>query len=89
MRRRSQYQSALSAAVTTSQRPEARRGRWATCSRSRSPENLAKFEEDVKSANVFIGSLIFVRSSADEVIKVVEPERERLDAVLVFPSCPR
>merc|ERR1711991_627467 len=54
----------------------------------RDEANLAKFKEDVATANIFIGSLIFVQELADKVVEVLEPERDRLDAVLVFPSMP-
>ena len=37
---------------------------------------------------MFIGSLIFVQELAEQVKEVVEAERERLDAVLIFPSMP-
>ena len=39
-------------------------------------------------ANIFIGSLIFVQELADKVVEVLEPNRDRLDAVLIFPSMP-
>ncbi|CBI29840.3 unnamed protein product, partial [Vitis vinifera] len=39
-------------------------------------------------ANIFIGSLIFVEELALKVKAAVEKERDRLDAVLVFPSMP-
>jgi len=54
----------------------------------RDDANLAAFKKDVEEANVFIGSLIFVQELADKVKEVVEAERDRLDAVLVFPSMP-
>lgn len=46
------------------------------------------FCKDLSDANVFIGSLIFVEELAQKVKAAVETERERLDAVLVFPSMP-
>jgi len=54
----------------------------------RNPENLEAFKKDVADANIFIGSLIFVQELADKVVEVLTPERDRLDAVLVFPSMP-
>ena len=54
----------------------------------RNPETLAAFKADVESANMFIGSLIFVQELAEKVIEVVQPLREKLDAVLIFPSMP-
>jgi magnesium chelatase subunit H len=44
--------------------------------------------QDVESANMFIGSLIFVQELAEKVVEVVQPMREKLDAVLIFPSMP-
>eukprot|EP01018_Ginkgo_biloba_P038819 Gb_06427 [translate_table: standard] len=46
------------------------------------------FRKDLSDANVFIGSLIFVEELAQKVKAAVEAERDRLDAVLVFPSMP-
>jgi len=54
----------------------------------RSEAAIEQFRKDVQEANVFIGSLIFVQELADKVIEVVQPERDNLDAVLVFPSMP-
>ncbi|KAK4485444.1 hypothetical protein RD792_008085 [Penstemon davidsonii] len=44
--------------------------------------------KDLEDANIFIGSLIFVEELALKVKSAVEKERDRLDAVLVFPSMP-
>jgi magnesium chelatase subunit H len=54
----------------------------------RNPETLEAFRKDVESANMFIGSLIFVQELAEKVVEVVAPLREKLDAVLIFPSMP-
>jgi len=54
----------------------------------RNPNVQEAFKKDVSEANIFIGSLIFVQELADKVVEVLEPERERLDAVLIFPSMP-
>lgn len=54
----------------------------------RNPETLAAFKADVESANMFIGSLIFVQELAEKVVEVVSPLRDKLDAVLIFPSMP-
>jgi len=54
----------------------------------RNPSTLAAFKADVEDANIFIGSLIFVQELAEKVVEVVEPLREKLDAVLIFPSMP-
>jgi len=54
----------------------------------RDDKNFAMFKEQVAQANIFIGSLIFVEELANKVIEVVEPERERLDACVIFPSMP-
>merc|ERR1719420_254440 len=42
----------------------------------------------MKNANIFIGSLIFVQELADKVVEAVEPMRDQLDAVCIFPSMP-
>ena len=55
----------------------------------RDPANFEQFKKDVEGANIFIGSLIFVQELADKVVEVVEPNRDRLDAVCVFPSMPQ
>ena len=47
-----------------------------------------QFKLDMSDANVFVGSLIFVQELAEKVTEVVEPLRDQLDAVLVFPSMP-
>jgi len=54
----------------------------------RDAANYEQFKKDVADANIFIGSLIFVQELADKVVEAVEPQRERLDAVVVFPSMP-
>ena len=54
----------------------------------RNDETFEQFKKDVADANVFIGSLIFVQELAEKVVQVVQPLRDQLDAVLVFPSMP-
>jgi len=54
----------------------------------RSESNYEMFKKDISDANIFIASLIFIEELADKVKAAVEPERERLDAILVFPSMP-
>jgi magnesium chelatase subunit H len=54
----------------------------------RNEDAFQKFKEDVETANVFIGSLIFVQELAEKVVSVVEPLRDGLDACLIFPSMP-
>jgi len=54
----------------------------------RSESNMVEFRKDVANANIFIASLIFIEELADKVVAAVEPERERMDAILVFPSMP-
>ncbi|KAL3678045.1 hypothetical protein R1sor_021001 [Riccia sorocarpa] len=54
----------------------------------RDPENYESFKKDLEDANVFIGSLIFVEELAQKVKAALEPQRDRMDAVLVFPSMP-
>jgi len=54
----------------------------------RNDDAFEQFKKDVADANVFIGSLIFVQELAEKVVEVVQPRRDELDAVLVFPSMP-
>jgi len=54
----------------------------------RDDATFEQFKKDVADANIFIGSLIFVQELAEKVTEVVEPLRDNLDAVLVFPSMP-
>lgn len=54
----------------------------------RDQKNLETFKEDVASANIFIGSLIFIEELADKIVEVVGPARDKLDACLIFPSMP-
>jgi len=54
----------------------------------RNDDTFEDFKKDVGDANIFIGSLIFVQELAEKVNEVVEPLRDQLDAVLVFPSMP-
>merc|ERR1719157_307099 len=54
----------------------------------RDDDTFEQFKKDVADANIFIGSLIFVQELAEKVVEIVEPQRENLDALLVFPSMP-
>lgn len=54
----------------------------------RNADAFEQFQKDVAEANVFIGSLIFIQELAEKVVDVVQPLRDNLDAVLVFPSMP-
>eukprot|EP00204_Picochlorum_oklahomense_P000044 CAMPEP_0118801986 /NCGR_PEP_ID=MMETSP1161-20130426/3453_1 /TAXON_ID=249345 /ORGANISM="Picochlorum oklahomensis, Strain CCMP2329" /LENGTH=1410 /DNA_ID=CAMNT_0006729979 /DNA_START=72 /DNA_END=4304 /DNA_ORIENTATION=+ len=87
----SQYQSSLSAAVN---RINDQRGNICIeivgylLEELRDAENFENFKEDVASANIFIGSLIFIEELADKIVEAVGPARETLDACLVFPSMP-
>lgn len=86
-----QYQSSLSAAVRSLNRK-----RQGACyelvgylvEELRDEDTYRTFCEDLEDANVFIGSLIFVEELARKVKAAVEKERDRMDAVLVFPSMP-
>ncbi|RWR93763.1 magnesium-chelatase subunit ChlH, chloroplastic [Cinnamomum micranthum f. kanehirae] len=86
-----QYQSSLTTAVKTLNRE----GRYAAfevvgylVEELRDENTYKAFCEDLEDANIFIGSLIFVEELAQKVKVAVEKERDRLDAVLVFPSMP-
>ncbi|EGB06326.1 hypothetical protein AURANDRAFT_65714 [Aureococcus anophagefferens] len=88
----SQYQSSMTQAVKQIN-ANANSGVGVECvgyllEELRDEANVAAFKKDVAEANVFIGSLIFVQELAEVVRDVVEAERDRLDAVLVFPSMP-
>lgn len=88
----SQYQSSLSAAckrINAGQPDVAVECSGYILEELRDPANLEQFKKDVGEANIFIGSLIFVQELADKVVEVVEPNRDRLDAVCVFPSMPQ
>jgi magnesium chelatase subunit H len=87
----SQYQSSMTAAV---KRINAGNDNMAVecvgylLEELRNADAFEQFKKDVEDANVFIGSLIFVQELAEKVVEVVQPLREKLDAVLVFPSMP-
>jgi len=88
----SQYQSSLSAAckrINAGQPDVAVECSGYILEELRDPANFEQFKKDVEGANIFIGSLIFVQELADKVVEVVEPNRERLDAVCIFPSMPQ
>lgn len=55
----------------------------------RDPQNYADFKQDVATANIFIASLIFIEDLADKLVAAVQPHRDHLDAVVVFPSMPQ
>ena len=87
----SQYQSSMTAAV---KRINAGSDNMAVecvgylLEELRNDDAFEQFQKDVADANVFIGSLIFIQELAEKVTEVVEPLRDQLDAVLVFPSMP-
>ena len=87
----SQYQSSLTAAckrINAGQPDVAVECSGYILEELRDADNFEQFKKDVGEANIFIGSLIFVQELADKVVEVVEPNRDRLDAVCVFPSMP-
>ncbi|MCL7043489.1 hypothetical protein MKW94_020862 [Papaver nudicaule] len=86
-----QYQAAVSEAVRTLNRE----GKYASfevvgylVEELRDNSAYESFCKDLEDANIFIGSLIFVEELAQKVKTAVEKERDRMDAVLVFPSMP-
>lgn len=86
-----QYQSSLTTAVKALNSE----GRYAAfevvgylVEELRDEATYKTFCKDLEDANIFIGSLIFVEELAQKVKVAVEKERDRLDAVLVFPSMP-
>jgi magnesium chelatase subunit H len=87
-----QYQSALSAAVKTinANNPNlAIEISGYLIEELRDPQNYADFKQDVAQANIFIASLIFIEDLADKLVAAVQPHRDNLDAVVVFPSMPQ
>lgn len=86
-----QYQSSLTAAVQAlNKKPQ-----YASfqvvgylVEELRDADTYCTFCKDLEDANIFIGSLIFVEELALKIKDAVEKERDRLDAVLVFPSMP-
>ncbi|MCP9914875.1 magnesium chelatase subunit H [Cyanobium sp. ATX 6F1] len=54
----------------------------------RDPQNYAAFCADLAAADVFIASLIFIEDLAQKVVEAVAPHRDRLKALVVFPSMP-
>ncbi|TKY62618.1 Magnesium-chelatase subunit ChlH [Spatholobus suberectus] len=86
-----QYQSSLTAAVLAlnSNRKHASFGVVGYLVEELRDESTYKtFCKDLEDANIFIGSLIFVEELALKIKAAVEKEKDRLDAVLVFPSMP-
>ena len=87
----SQYQSALSQAVSTinSKNPTlAIEVSGYLIEELRDPENYEQFKRDMENANIFIASLIFIEDLAQKVVTAVEPHRHHLDVSVVFPSMP-
>ncbi len=87
-----QYQSSLSAAVRSinQNNPQiAIEISGYLIEELRSQENYEDFKRDMAEANIFIGSLIFVEDLAEKVEAAVKPQRDRLDAAVVFPSMPQ
>ncbi|KAL9252042.1 Magnesium-chelatase subunit ChlH, chloroplastic-like protein [Drosera capensis] len=87
-----QYQSSLSAAVRSLNKTG---GGFASfevvgylVEELRDENTYQSFCKDLEDANIFIGSLIFVEELAVKVKNAVEVVRDRMDAVLVFPSMP-
>ncbi|KAL2923592.1 Magnesium-chelatase subunit ChlH chloroplastic [Bienertia sinuspersici] len=86
-----QYQSSLSAAIRTLNKTSDFANFEVVgylVEELRDKETYQSFCKDLEDANIFIGSLIFVEELAIKVKNAVEKERERMDAVLVFPSMP-
>ncbi|GAB2267019.1 hypothetical protein Dimus_002004 [Dionaea muscipula] len=86
-----QYQSSLSAAVQSLNKSP----NFASfevvgylVEELRDETTYQSFCKDLEDANIFIGSLIFVEELAIKVKNAVEKVRDKMDAVLVFPSMP-
>jgi len=87
----SQYQSSLTTAckrINAGQENVAVECSGYILEELRDPVNYEQFKKDVAEANIFIGSLIFVQELADKVVAAVEPHRDRMDALCIFPSMP-
>jgi magnesium chelatase subunit H len=87
-----QYQSSLSAAVREINQKNPKLAIEISgylIEELRDPENYADFQHDVAEANIFIASLIFIEDLADKVVAAVQPHRDKLDAIVVFPSMPQ
>ncbi len=87
-----QYQSSLSAAVKAINKNNPKLAIEISgylIEELRNPENYEEFKRDVADANLFIASLIFIEDLADKVVEAVQPHRDNLDAVVVFPSMPQ
>ncbi|KAJ8601073.1 hypothetical protein CTAYLR_009728 [Chrysophaeum taylorii] len=87
----SQYQASMTAAVKAIN--DGRSGVTCECvgyllEELRDPANVEAFKRDLSDANIFVGSLIFIQELADVVVEAVSVERDRMDAVVVFPSMP-
>ncbi|KAM3383722.1 hypothetical protein ACQJBY_008409 [Aegilops geniculata] len=87
-----QYQSSVTAAVMQLNADPRRAAEFEVVGylveELRDAGTYAAFCDDVAAANVFIGSLIFVEELALKVRDAVAAHRDRMDAVLVFPSMP-
>ncbi|MEN9212024.1 MAG: cobaltochelatase subunit CobN, partial [Thermostichus sp. DG02_4_bins_136] len=86
-----QYQSALTAAVQRINRENTRLAVEISgylVEELRDPSGYEAFQRDLETADVFIGSLIFIEDIAQKVVQAVSGVRDRLDAVVVFPSMP-
>lgn len=87
----SQYQSTMTAAakkINDGDAPVSVEVSGYLLEELRDPDNYAQFQRDLETANVFIGSLIFVQDLAEKVVEAVTPYRERMDACIIFPSMP-
>ena len=87
-----QYQSSLSAAVKNINNNNSKIAIEISgylIEELRDPENYKQFQQDIEKANLFIASLIFIEDLADKVVEAVSPYREKLDAIVVFPSMPQ
>ncbi|CAM6085668.1 unnamed protein product [Calypogeia fissa] len=86
-----QYQSSLSAAVRNINRTRSDIRVEVVgylVEELRDKDNFETFCKDLEDCNVFIGSLIFVEELATKVKAAVEVQRDRMDAILIFPSMP-
>ncbi|MEN9229529.1 MAG: magnesium chelatase subunit H [Thermostichus sp. DG02_5_bins_236] len=86
-----QYQSALTAAVQRINKGNTRLAIEISgylVEELRDPSGYEAFQRDLETANVFIGSLIFIEDIAQKVAQAVGLVRDQLDVAVVFPSMP-
>ena len=52
----------------------------------RDTSNYESFKKDIKNADLFVASLIFIEDLAQKVVEAVEPHKDSLKACLLYTS---